>query len=333
MYKKFLTVILILGIMSSKVLVSCAPAPGVNYSADGYSLNTYVSVTLYGCGSQRIADEAVRLCGYYEEIFSRTSPTSRLYALNERGSLDVEDVEDGLLADVVEKSLEYGDMTGGALDITVEPLTSLWDFGAEDNSVPGQDKIEDALECVDYRRVEADGEKIELNGARLDLGAVAKGYIADRIKEYLVGEGVDSALIYLGGNILCIGCKPDDKDFVVGIQRPFGGTDDVICAVRASGLSVVTSGVYERFFYEDNVLYHHILNPDTGFPCDNGLLSVTIIAEDSMLCDALSTACFVMGLDKAMELVDRLFGVYAVFVDENYNVVYSDGAEAFVLDL
>lgn len=308
---------------------SCAPPKGAEYTAGGYSLNTYVSVTLYGCGSQRIADEAVKMCSYYEEIFSRTSETSRLYELNEKGALDIESGEDKLLADAVGLALQYGEMTDGALDITIEPLSSAWNFGTA-SEVPEHERLEEALKLVDYRRVELREGRIELNGARLDLGAVAKGYIADRIKEYLIGEGVDSALIYLGGNVLCIGEKPDGGDFRIGIQRPFGEANDVMRVLNVSDLSVVTSGVYERFFYENDKLYHHILDPATGFPCDNGLLSVTVIAEDSVLCDALSTACFVMGQDRAKRLVDGLEGVYAVFVDSGYNVIYSEGAEAFV---
>ena len=170
-------------------LGGCAAPRGVNYTADGYSLNTYVKVTLYGCGSQRLADEAVKMCSYYEEIFSRTSETSRLYALNENGSLDIETEEDKRLADALKSALQYGEMTDGALDITIEPLSSAWDFGG-DASVPDKEQLEAALKLVDYRKVEASNDRILLNGARLDMGAVAKGYIADRIKEYLIGEGV-----------------------------------------------------------------------------------------------------------------------------------------------
>ncbi|MCM1308958.1 MAG: FAD:protein FMN transferase [Butyrivibrio sp.] len=327
---KAMVTLIILLLTAALPLGGCAAPKGVNYTAEGYSLNTYVKITLYGCGSRRIAEEAVKMCSYYEGIFSRTSEASVLFGLNEAGRLDVETREDGLLADAVALALRYGEMTEGALDITIEPLSSAWSFGSGDAAVPRRERLEDALELVDYRRVEADEERIELNGARLDLGAVAKGYIADRIKEYLIGEGVDSALIYLGGNVLCIGNKPDGADFVIGLQKPFGDENEVLCALGASDLSVVTSGVYERFFYEDGRLYHHILDPQTGFPCNNGLLSVTIISESSALCDALSTACFVMGYERARRLVDGMEGVYAVFVDSGYNVLYSEGAQEFV---
>lgn len=327
--RKIKGIILMLSVLASALcLGGCAAPRGVNYTADGYSLNTYVKVTLYGCGSQRLADEAVKMCSYYEEIFSRTSETSRLYELNENGSLDIETEEDKRLADALVLALQYGEMTDGALDITIEPLSSAWDFGGV-ASVPDKERLEAALKLVDYRKVEADNERILLNGARIDMGAIAKGYIADRIKEYLIGEGVDSALIYLGGNVLCIGEKPEGEDFLIGLQRPFGDGSDVMCALSVSDLSVVTSGVYERFFYENDKLYHHILDPDTGFPCDNGLLSVTVIAEDSALCDALSTACFVMGQERAMRLVDGLDGVYAIFVDSEYRLIYSEGAKEF----
>ncbi len=327
MRKKLIILLLVLAL--TVPVCSCGTAPGVSYTADGYALNTYVSVTLYGCGSRSIAEKAVGLCGYYERIFSRTLEDSLLYRLNEEGGLDIDSEEARTLAEAVQLALEYGELTEGALDITVEPLTALWDFGGA-NSVPEAGKLRAALALVDYSRVSVGKDRIELNGARLDMGAVAKGYIADRIREYLVGEGIDSALIYLGGNVLCIGDKPDGQDFTVGVQRPFGGQDDVICAVRASGMSVVTSGVYERFFYEGETLYHHILDPSVGFPSDSGLLSVTVIAEDSALCDALSTALFVMGRKRAEALLEGLDGVYVIFVDKDYNVFYSEGAMELV---
>lgn len=330
MYKKILFLILISA--GAFCLSACAARGGANYTADGYSLNTYVNVTLYGCGSQRIADEAVQMCGRYEEIFSRTAEGSRLYELNESGRLAVGSEDDRRLAEAVELALRYGEMTEGALDITIEPLTAMWNFGNENAALPERSRIDEALLLVDYTKVKVGEERIELNGTRLDLGAVAKGYIADRIKEYLVGEGVDSALICLGGNVLCIGEKPGGKDFCIGIQKPFGANNDVVCAVKASGLSVVTSGVYERFFYENDVLYHHILDPQTGFPCNNGLLSVTVIAEDSAMCDAFSTACFVMGREKAERFVNGLEGVYAIFIDSDYRVIYSEGAKALTLE-
>lgn len=159
----------------------------------------------------------------------------------------------------------------------------------------------------------------------IDLGAIAKGYIADRLKDFLVENQVTSATIDLGGNILCVGDKPDGSAFRIGIRQPFGDQGSPMLVVPVSGWSVVTSGIYERYFEEDGTLYHHILNPSTGYPCENNLLSVTILSEHSVDGDALSTTCFSLGLSDGMALIDSLDEIYAVFVTDDYNIHYSEG--------
>lgn len=354
-----LTKIILFIMLSGTWLCGCGGRNGANtvYTADAYALNTYVSVSLYGCGSQEIAEEAVGLCDYYEKIFSRTDEASLLSILNEAGSMtaedvlryeqnagtsggltnteqtDVEDESARIYADLYElvaAGLEYGRLTEGALDITIEPLSSLWDFGSGPEHAPDAELISQACARVDYTKVKLSEDAIELNGARIDLGAVAKGYIADAICEYLLKQGIDSALVNLGGNIACIGDKPDGSGFTIGIQRPFDESGDIMQTLSVSDMSVVTSGIYERYFYEGDNFYHHILDPKTGYPCDNGLMSVTIISESSTICDCLSTGCFVLGKDKALELIDSMDDVYAVFVDENYEITYSEGAEKFL---
>ncbi len=302
--------------------------PSTVHEADGYYFNTYVNIKLYGCGSDELAAEAVALCSYYEKIFSRTMEEALLYQLNESGSITVDSGEKAVLADVIAGSLEYSRLTDGALDITIEPVSSLWNFGSADAALPDALALEQAALMVDYTKPVVTEQVIELNGTRLDLGAVAKGYTADCIKEFLINNGADSAIINLGGNILCIGGKTDNEDFVIGIQKPF--SQDMLLGVNVNGLSVVTSGTYERYFEQNGVKYHHILNPDTGMPCNNGLLSVTIISGSSFTGDCLSTGCFVLGIEQGMELVDSIDGVYAIFVDKDYNIFYSEGAKALV---
>lgn len=302
--------------------------PSTVHEADGYYFNTYVNVKLYGCGNKALADDAVKLCGYYEKIFSRTLEESLVFRLNGVGSISIDSEDTLMLADIIKESIEFSHITKGALDITVAPLTSLWNFGNSNAKVPEESLLQEAVSKVGYEKIIINDAIIELNGAELDLGAVAKGFVADRIKEFLIENDVTSALINLGGNVLCVGNKPDGRDFVIGIQKPF--SQENLLGVKVDGLSVVTSGVYERYFEEDGIQYHHILNPDTGMPCNNELFSVTIICESSFTGDCLSTGCFVMGLERGMELVDSLDGVYAVFVDKYYNIYYSNGAEALV---
>lgn len=304
------------------------------YIAQGYALNTYVKVTLYGSGSDEIAGRAVDMCSEYERIFSRTDEDSMLYRLNNAGSLTRKEAADDKgfdeLTALVRSGIEYGKLTDGALDITIEPVSSLWKFGTDEAALPDARQIADALTKVDYSKVEVTDDFIELNGCRLDLGATAKGYIAGKICDYLKKEDVTGAIVDLGGNISCIGTKADGTGFTVGIKKPFDEEGQMSLALDLSDMNIVTSGVYERYFYDNDKLYHHILNPATGYPCENGLLSVTVISADAAQCDALSTGCFVLGMDKAKELVEGLDSVYAVFIDDNYDVYYTKGTERFI---
>lgn len=306
----------------------CKTPKGVTYTASGFYLDTFVEVTLYGCGSQKIANKAVDMCKYYQNIFNFRDESSTLAKLNQSGSMRVATEEDEALAGLVSIGLDYGKRTDYSLNIALGPATVQWDF--INKTVPDKSEIESALKNVTPDKILVSNSRVELNGNKIDLGAVAKGYIADKIKEYLVEEGVDSAIINLGGNILCVGQKTDNKKFKIAVQQPFGRGNEVAFSLGIDDMSVVTSGVYERYFYRDDILYHHILDPDTGYPCDNGLWSVTIISSKSVDGDCLCTGCFVMGLDRAVKLIDSMEDVYAIFIDDNSNIIYSAGAEAFV---
>ena len=165
----------------------------------------------------------------------------------------------------------------------------------------------------------------------IDAGAIAKGYIADRIKDYLLAHGVESAIINLGGNVLCIGEKPDGTPFKIGLQKPFEGRNEIISNLSINDMSVVSSGVYERHFVVDGENYHHLLNPATGYPYDNGLIAVTIVSPRSVDGDALSTTCFSLGLEKGLELINSMDGIYGYFITDDYEIHYSDGAQKLVI--
>ena len=260
-------------------------------SRTSFALNTTVSVTLYDCRDEAIADGAIDLCASYEAIFSRTDPASELCRLN-AGELTEVSPE---LASVMEEALFFAQLSDGAFDPTMGGLADLWNFSGE--------------------------------GCRIALGAIAKGYIADQMREYLTSQGVTSAIIDLGGNLCCLGTKPGGEPFRVGIQYPYRNRNEVIAAMDAADLSVVTSGVYERYFEEDGVLYHHILDSATGFPVENSLLAVTVAAPSSLTADALSTACFALGLEKGMALIDSLEGIYALFITDDFALHPSAGME------
>lgn len=297
-------------------------------SKTDYMLNTVVSVTIYDSQDESLLDGALDICQKYENLVSPTLKTSEIYRLN-HGELPQQDGYYQLspeTADLIAKGLEYCRLSNGAFDIAIEPVSSLWDFTSGEDIVPSQEEIQAALPLVDYQDVVLDGNRIHFNkeGMGINLGAIAKGYIADKIKEYLLDQGVESAIIDLGGNVLCVGQKTDGAPFRVGIRKPFADRSETAAVMEISDKSVVSSGIYERFFEKDGILYHHILNPKTGYPYDNNLISVTIISDESTDGDGLSTTCFALGLEKGMELIDSLPDVQAVFITDDYQLHYSD---------
>lgn len=295
-------------------------------------LNTFVTVTLYDTDDQEILDGCFDLCAEYENLLSRTKETSEIYRLNHRAegerSLQVSEKT----AQVIAKGLEYSRLSDGAFDITIEPLSSLWDFTAENPQVPPEEAIREARERVNYRNVSVEGNVVTFadDVTTIDLGAIAKGFIADEIKAYLIEEGVGSAIINLGGNVLCVGARPDETPFRIGIQRPFAERNEVAGALDIEDMSVVSSGVYERHFIQDGVNYHHLLNPRTGYPYENGLVQVTIISRDSVDGDGLSTTCFALGIEEGSELIESMEDIYGIFMTEDGSIYYTEGAQAFV---
>lgn len=304
-------------------------------SQSAFLLNTFVTVTLYDSEDQDILTGCLKLCGEYENMLSRTIEGSDIYRLNHRepGTKAMEVQEE--TAELIEKGLYYSKLSEGAFDITIEPLSSQWDFTAENPQVPDERSLEEGARKVDYRQLHVEGNQVifQSDDTRIDLGAIAKGYIADKLKDYLLEENVKSAVINLGGNVLCVGEKPDGQPFRIGLRKPFEGQDQVIGVLDISDRSMVTSGVYERHFVKDGVNYHHILDPKTGYPYNNGLTSVTIVSEQSVDGDGLSTVCFSLGLEKALQLVESLDQVYAVFITEDGKIHTSKGAEQFLEEL
>lgn len=298
----------------------------------GFLLDTYVAVTVYDEKEEHLVDEALKLCQDYEQQLSRTLEGSEIYALNHREKGVNACEVSASTAELLTKGLDYAKVSDGAFDITIEPLSSLWNFTGEEKVIPDAEKLSEAAEKVDFRQVSVEGNRVlfQSEETTLELGAIAKGYIADQMKAYLTENGVKSGIIDLGGNILCIGSKPDKTPFKIGLQKPFADRSETIAVLNIQDQSVVTSGVYERHFILDGVNYHHILNPKTGYPYDNGLISVTIVSDKSVDGDGLSTTCFSLGLEKGLKLVNSLDGVYGYFITSDDQVIYSEGAKALL---
>lgn len=302
-------------------------------TATEIKLNTAVTITIYDSDDTDLLTECMALCDKYEKIFSRTDADSELYKLNHRELTAVNGTADTFqlsepLTELIQTGLSYCELSEGAFDIAIEPLTSLWDFTSDDPEVPSDSLIQEALPLCDYCDItfsETNPDQVTLKTAEtaIELGAIAKGYIADRLKEYLLSQDVHSAIINLGGNVLCIGSKPDGTPFKIGIQKPFADRSETIAVMDITDKSVVSSGVYERCFEQDGILYHHLLDPKTGYPYANDLIAVTIISDKSVDGDALSTSCFALGLEKGLELADSLDGVEAFFVNSDYEIYYT----------
>lgn len=328
------------GVLLAALWLSGCTSGSYPMTQSGFLLNTYVTVTIYESSSlfpgkaSRALEGSMELCRQYEDLLSRTKEGSDIYRINHRAPGESCLQVDPDTAWVIEKGLEYSRLSGGAFTIAIEPLTSLWDFTGEDPHVPAGEEIRERLPLVDDGEISVHGDMVELgkDGVRLDLGAIAKGFIADRMKEYLVENGVTSAVINLGGNVLCVGEKPGGEPFIIGLRRPFAGYSETVGALRVRDCSVVSSGIYERCFEEDGRFYHHILNPKTGYPYDNGLTQVTIISKDSVDGDGLSTTCFALGLEKGIQLLDSMEDVCGIFMTEEGEIYCSEGAKEYLVE-
>ena len=292
-----------------------------------FYFDTYITVALYDTADESILDSCFDLMAHYESIFSRTVEGSDIWNINHSSGKPVE-VSDETI-DILTRALEFCEMSDGRFDITIAPVVSLWDFHEDaEPALPDADAMAEALSHVDYRNIQIEGNQVTLTDpkAAIDLGAIAKGYISDGVRDKLIELGCKSALINLGGNVMAVGCKPDGSPFNIGIRKPFGESAyDIIAKVGVIDYSVITSGTYERYFELDGVRYHHILDVDTGYPVENGLTSVSILSVDGTQGDALSTAIFALGPEKGMEVIEGLDGVEAMFIDEDLNMTYSSG--------
>lgn len=296
-----------------------------------FMLDTVCYITLYDKNDPSIIEDAFKLGKEYENLFSATVEGSDIYRINEADGETVEVSEDTI--ELIKTSIKYGDLTNGAFDITIYPISKMWDFTGENPSVPDEADIKEALKHVNYKNISIDEEKNTVtlldSEAMIDPGAIGKGYIADKMKEYIVSKGVKSAIINLGGNVLTIGESTEKRPFKIGIRKPFADESEMATAVEANDKSVVSSGSYERYFIENGRLYYHILDPKTGYPADGGLSGITIISDKSVDGDALSTSCFILGYDKAIELLKGIKEekIGAIFIADDNTTINEYGME------
>lgn len=294
-------------------------------SESGVLFDTVISLQIYDQNGEKLLKECFAMCEDFENRFSRTKSGSEISKINSSGGRPVNVSED--TADLINQGLKYSKLSGGRFDITIAPVVDLWDFKDKNPAVPSSRQLQAAVKKVDYRTVEVKGSTVTLKNpeAAIDLGGIAKGYIADKLKDFLVKKGVKHAMINLGGNVLTVGSKPDNSTWNIGIQKPFAKKGEAITSVPASDSSVVSSGIYERYFKKGGRIYHHILDPETGYPVENNLYSVTILSDRSVDGDGLSTTCFALGLEKGMELIESIPDTEAVFITSDEKMHYTSG--------
>lgn len=313
-YTSIFVLILAVILASTTSLKGCF---GKTLSRTFFAADTVCTITLYD-GDEKILNGAVDLCNSLANRLNCKDENSEVYKLNNEKSSP--SPSDDLL-NIVTSALYYCEKSNGVFDVTVKPLSDLWDFKNE--KTPNKNEISSALEKVGYKNLVIEKGSLTLkNNAELDLGAIAKGYMASKISDFLVENGVKSGIINLGGNVTVIG-KNNGKNFTVGIQKPF--EDGNAAVVSCSDTSVVTSGVYQRYFKKDGKIYHHLLNTKSGYPEQNELYSVTIISKSPTVADALSTLCFLLGREKATEFLKDFKGTEAVFIDQNQKIHLTSG--------
>lgn len=307
-------------------------------SKTDFYLDTVVDIKIFNpdSKSEEIIDKAMERIRALEEVLSIHIEGSDLWNIKENAGVKPVEVSKETI-EVVKASLKYSDYTNGLFDITTGPLVDLWAINPPSGHVPTEEELQIALSKINYHNMIIDEENNTIflrdKGMIANLGAIAKGYIADEVKEILVENGVKSAIINLGGNVLLVGGKPDNGGFKVGVQDPGSDRGAYLGVIDAKDLSIVSSGDYERYFEVEGKRYHHILNPATGYPADNEIRQVTILSKLSVDGDGLSTSTFLLGLKDGMELIENIDDVEGIFITKDNKIYLTSGiSDSFVFD-
>lgn len=330
-YKPSLTYLFILVSLCTYFFTGCnRQKTSSNYlSKQNYVLGTIVTISLYEHQSEDLLEAAFDKLSELEKILSINQTNTLINTLNHNAGITPITVDTDTF-NLVQKSLYYSELTSGAFDISIGPIVKLWNIGFPSARVPSQKEINSNLPLVDYHLVHLDETAqtiyLEKPGMQLDLGGIGKGYAADVIATLLRDAGVEHAIIDIGGNIYALGDKPGNQLWHISIQDPFNPRGNIMGTLSVANQSIVTSGIYERYLTaDDGTIYHHILNPKTGYPFTNELTSVTIISDSSADGDALSTASFALGIKEGLPFIENLKGVDAIFITADKEVYTTSG--------
>lgn len=300
-------------------------------------LDTFTQITIYpnDANSQEAMDQAFNYIVEMAELFSEFEEGTDISKVNQAAGQNPVKVQPQTF-ELVEFGLQHSEKFNQIFDISIGAISYPWKMASDKKTIPDPDVIEENLPLVDYQQVELDHQAqsifLKKAGMRLDLGAIAKGYIADGIAKILKDKGINSAIINLGGNLVLIGAKAtSQKAWKVGIQNPGKDTGSIVGSLPITDQTVVTSGIYERYVEVDGQPYHHILDPQTGYPLDNKLAAITIIANQSLLADTYSTIVFSMGLEKGLDFVNKEDELEAIFITKDNQIYLSQGIDDFQL--
>ncbi|MDL2234117.1 FAD:protein FMN transferase [Ruminococcaceae bacterium OttesenSCG-928-L11] len=325
--------LLICGILLAGLLPGCTSGqsePVFRTKTDVFG--TVIQITLHAYEAEDVLDAVFERMDKLHALLTVNAVDSDVGRINQNPGRWTE--VDPVTVSLVETALRYARLSDGAFDCTIAPVTTLWGFPSGMPSLPEPAAIREALAQVDYTRLETRDRAVRTAspGMAIDLGGIAKGYACDEAAALLRQQGVTSAILDFGGNVYALGNKPDGSLWKVGLQTPVAGAGGIIGHITCADKAIVTSGGYERWFEENGVTYHHILDPATGYPADSGLLSATIVTDSATNADALSTACFVLGVEEGLALIAGLDGVEAIFVTTAREVIVTDGLQtAFTL--
>lgn len=343
--KFILTIVLILIIVSGFTLWN--PYRDRSVVKTNFMLDTLITIKATGNNASEAIDAAMERIREIENTMSAHLEGSEIWNINQKGYKQDVPVSRDTLA-VIQRAIHYSRLTDGYFDISVKPLVDLWQIGTEHPRVPEEQEIEAALDKIDYRQIIVDENsqtvRMAQQGMGIDLGGIAKGYAADEAVRVLKEYGIESAYADLGGNLIVLGQKKNKigwmqhllskikgrkidlyDDWRIGIQNPFEGRGLHMAAVEIANQCVVTSGPYERNFEVDGKLYHHILDPYTGYPAERGLISATIISEKSIDADALSTSLYLLGEERGLALIETLPGIEAITINHDMEVRVTSG--------
>lgn len=322
--------ILLLGliiILIGLVISGCGSSKVEPISKQGFALDTICNITIYDKASEAVLDKCYQKLNDVENKMSVDISTSQVSMINKMAGIKPVKVSDDTYH-VISSGKGFSDLTRGKFDITVGPLVKLWGINTPHARVPAPSEIKAILPLINYKNIILDDKDKSImlakKGMALDLGGIAKGFAGDQVKKVLQDNGVKHAIIDLGGNVLALGAKIDGSAWRIGIQDPTSTRGDYLGIVKVKDKTVVTSGIYERYFIKNGKRYHHIMDTKTGYPVDNEMASVSIVTDVSMNADALAKA-FCFGVKNGLSFIEKQKNVEAIFVTRDNKVYITPG--------